>query len=93
MTFGVMIWGNKMELSTIVLTDDGQYVYTIYDAHLPTTIQKYAFMEDTLEILIQFMTLAEASVLKPEELVNTLVLPQFSSFLKDTVYMITDEEF
>lgn len=92
-TYGVMIYGDQTELKTMTLTADGKYNYiTIYDATLPTSDKTYTFMEETLEILIQFISLAEKSLNTPEELQKELIMPLFSSFLKPTVYMITDEE-
>lgn len=88
-----MIYGDQTELKTMTLTADGKYNYiTIYDATLPTSDKTYTFMEETLEILIQFISLAEKSLIAAEKLQKELIMPLFSSFLKPTVYMITDEE-
>lgn len=62
------------------------------DSVLPTTKDTYAFMEDTLEILLQFVSQIEASLLIVEEMHHDLLLPRFTSFIKPTIYIIHDED-
>lgn len=92
-TYGIMVNGTKVQLSTLQLSETGEYnYYIIYDAILPTTRDTYAFMEETLVKLVQFVNLMENSLIKPEEMADELILPEYSPFLKPTVYMINKEE-
>ncbi|KAI9361487.1 hypothetical protein BD770DRAFT_24000 [Pilaira anomala] len=91
-TFGIFINGKHMQLSVLSLSPEGEYTYHIvYDGFLPTTKETYAFMDETLMTLIQFVRLMENSLPSPEERNDELILPQFSSVLKPTVYMINEE--
>lgn len=92
-TYGIMTNGNKVQLSALNLTDQGEYIYHIlYDSLLPTARDTYAFMEEALANLAQFVSMMENSLIKTEEMADELILPVYSSFLKPTVYVITKEE-
>jgi hypothetical protein len=87
-----MINGDNIQLSTLHLSVEGEYECKIvYEAVLATSYNIYAFMEETLEILIQFICMAEDSLIEPEEMNNDLILSKYSKLLKRTVYMIADE--
>lgn len=92
-TYGIMISGKQVQLSILKLTNEGKYNYhIIYDKFLPTTKETYAFMDETLMIMIQFVRSMEDSLLNQEEMYNGLILPKFSPFLRPTVYMTKNEE-
>lgn len=92
-TYGIMINGNQVQLSALQLSDTGEYNYfIIYDNFLPTVKETYAFMEETLVTMIQLVKFMENSLLSLEEMCDELILPDYSSFLKPTVYMVTKEE-
>lgn len=58
----------------------------MYDGVLPTQKDTYAFMEVTLMKLIQFVNFMESSLIDAEEMLNELILPTYSSFLRPTTW-------
>ncbi|KAI7907443.1 uncharacterized protein BX663DRAFT_425468, partial [Cokeromyces recurvatus] len=92
-TYGITINGNQIQLSALQLSDTGEYsYYLIYNSFLPTAKETYVFMEETLTTMIQFVGFMENSLLSPEEMCDELILPDYSSSLKPTVYMVTKEK-
>lgn len=65
----------------LTLTADEVYSYsTVYEATLPTFNNAYAFMEETLECLIQFISIAEVSLVAPKESEHEPIIPVVNRF-------------
>ncbi|KAL9536643.1 hypothetical protein MBANPS3_012489 [Mucor bainieri] len=92
-TFGILVYGNKLELTMMNLTASGSYDYRkVHDANLSTTFDDYAFINETLEIVCSFVRLAEDSLPTNEDKANDLILPDYARFIKPTVYMSNIED-
>ncbi|CAO3641587.1 unnamed protein product [Mucor fragilis] len=92
-TFGILVYGNKIELYKMNLTACGRYDYQrLHDANLATTPDDYAFINETMDIVYSFVRLVEDSLPTNEDKAYDLILPDYASFIKPTVYMTNIED-
>lgn len=83
-TYRLLIYNDQFILTISHLTERGEYQhYTAYECALASKPDKYAFMAETLEILIHFLNMAEDTVPEAdEEMSNDLIWSKYVENIK-----------
>jgi hypothetical protein len=87
-TYGFMINNARIQVTALYLSEQGYDYKQLYDTTLPTTRETYSSIEESLEVLIEVVKLAESSIPSIQDMANEPILPLFMHHLTPTVYTI-----
>ncbi|KAI9006742.1 hypothetical protein CLU79DRAFT_840686 [Phycomyces nitens] len=84
-TFGVFIFGEKIELSMMEFKE-GKYEYSVIKLlKLPTMSTTFERMDESLEFLLGFFDIIKSTVVEKNDLANTSLFSKYKELLKPTI--------